>query len=224
VIYNAKTKKFVMWFHLELKGQRYNAARSGVAVADKVTGPYTFVESFRPNDSEARDQTLFVDDDDKAYHLYSSERNKTLHISLLTDDYLKPSGDYVRAFENEYMEAPAVFKHNNKYYMLASRCSGWRPNDARSAVADSIRGPWTILGNPCEGTNPNNNLGPKKTFGGQSNYILKVEGKENAYIAMFDIWRPKTPTDGRYVWLPIQLEEDGYKIEWMDEWDLSVFD
>ncbi len=39
VSYNAKTKKFVMWFHLELKGQGDNAARSGIAVADKPCGP-----------------------------------------------------------------------------------------------------------------------------------------------------------------------------------------
>jgi hypothetical protein len=38
-----------MWFHLELKGQGYKAARSGVAVADKVTGPYVYQGSFRPN-------------------------------------------------------------------------------------------------------------------------------------------------------------------------------
>ena len=49
VIYNAKTKKFVMWFHLELKGKGYLAARSGVAVGDKPTGPFTFLKSFRPN-------------------------------------------------------------------------------------------------------------------------------------------------------------------------------
>ena len=49
VIYNEKTGKFVMWFHLELKGQAYDAARSGVAVADNPTGPYTFIRSVRPN-------------------------------------------------------------------------------------------------------------------------------------------------------------------------------
>ena len=45
VIYNAKTKKFVMWFHLELKGQGYNAARSGIALSDTPAGPCTFVRS-----------------------------------------------------------------------------------------------------------------------------------------------------------------------------------
>lgn len=47
VIYNARTGKYVMWFHLELKGKGYAAARAGVAVSDKVTGPYRFVRSSR---------------------------------------------------------------------------------------------------------------------------------------------------------------------------------
>ncbi len=49
VIYNKKTKKFVMWFHHELKGQGYKAALTGVAVSDAVTGPYQYINSFRLN-------------------------------------------------------------------------------------------------------------------------------------------------------------------------------
>jgi hypothetical protein len=49
VVYNEKTGKFVLWFHLELKGQGYSAAQTGVAVADKPTGPYTFLEAMNPN-------------------------------------------------------------------------------------------------------------------------------------------------------------------------------
>lgn len=49
VIYNELTGKFVMWFHLELKGQGYDAARSGVAISDSPAGPFTFLNSFRPN-------------------------------------------------------------------------------------------------------------------------------------------------------------------------------
>jgi hypothetical protein len=49
VIYNERTKKFVMWFHLELKDQAYKAARTAVAIADNVTGPYTYIRSLRPN-------------------------------------------------------------------------------------------------------------------------------------------------------------------------------
>jgi beta-xylosidase len=224
VIYNAKTKKFVMWFHLELKGKKYSAARSGVAVADQVTGPYTFTNSFRPDNAMARDQTLFVDDDSKAYHLYASEDNKTLHISLLSEDYLTPSGKYVRVFENRMMEAPAICKRKGKYYLIASGCTGWAPNAARSAVAENIFGPWTETGNPCVGINPENKMGPEKTFGGQSTFILPVQGKSDAYIALFDLWRPKNAIDGRYIWLPLQFTDTGLKVEWMDKWDLSFFD
>lgn len=49
VIFNARTEKFVMWFHLEPKGADYSTALSGVAVADKVTGPYQFLRAFRAN-------------------------------------------------------------------------------------------------------------------------------------------------------------------------------
>lgn len=49
VVYNRKTKKFVMWFHLELKGDGYTSARFGVAVSDNVTGPYQYLYSSRVN-------------------------------------------------------------------------------------------------------------------------------------------------------------------------------
>lgn len=54
--------------------------------------------------------TLFVDDDNKAYHICSSESNSVIHISELTDDYLGLTGKYVRAFIGRKMEAPAIFK------------------------------------------------------------------------------------------------------------------
>ena len=38
-----------MWFHHELKGKGYEAALTGVAVADNVTGPYQYINSFRLN-------------------------------------------------------------------------------------------------------------------------------------------------------------------------------
>ncbi len=42
VVYNAKTGKFVMWFHLELKGRGYAAAEYGVAVSDSPVGPFEY--------------------------------------------------------------------------------------------------------------------------------------------------------------------------------------
>ena len=76
-----------------------------------------------------RDQQLFVDDDGKAYHIFASEDNATLHIAELTDDYLDYTGKYVRVFEGRYMEAPAIFKkrrallfHGVRLYRVVSEC------------------------------------------------------------------------------------------------------
>src|SRR5664279_462738 len=44
VIFNPRTKQFVMWFHLEPKDAGYTGSLSGVAVADNVTGPFHFLE------------------------------------------------------------------------------------------------------------------------------------------------------------------------------------
>ena len=78
VVYNQKTGKFVMWAHVE--SADYSKAAAGVAVADTPTGPFTYLGSFRPNNAMSRDQTVFVDDNGRAYQLYSSEENDhTLH-------------------------------------------------------------------------------------------------------------------------------------------------
>ena len=163
----------------------------------------------------SRDMTIFVDDDGKAYHIYSSEENSTTHIAELTPDYTGHTGKFVRAFPGRFMEAPAIFKHKGKYYFIASGCTGWAPNAARSAVAKNIAGPWTELKNPC--------VGPKAsiTFGGQSTFILPVQGKPGKFIFMADIWRPQNAIDGRYMWLPIQFDGDQIKLEWKDEWTLK---
>lgn len=265
VIYNEKTKKFVMWFHLELKDKGYAAARSAVAVSESPTGPFQFLRSGRINPEilpfdmtaeqravldtlqqehfkewwtpewyeaidkglflkrdlqggqMARDMQLFVDDDGKAYHIYSSEDNLTLHIAELSEDYLSHTGKYVRLAPAGHNEAPAIFKKDGIYWMITSGCTGWDPNEARMFSAPSIWGPWTKHPNPCIG--PNSEL----TFGGQSTFVLNIPGKKNAYMFMADIWRPKKPSDARYIWLPIQFKDGVPYIEWMDSWTLDFF-
>lgn len=91
-------------------------------------------------------------------------------------------------------------------------------------MADSVWGPWRELGNPCTGTNPHNGLGAELTFGGQSTYILPVAGRPGAFIALFDLWRPKDAISGGYAWLPITFAADRMTIAWHDTWDLSVLD
>jgi hypothetical protein len=260
VIYNKKTKKFVMWFHLELKGSTYASALTGVAIADNPLGPYKYLKSYRPNANSwpvnfappwkariikedtlkwwtdvwrkeveqglfvrrdfttgqmSRDMTVFVDEDGKAYHIHSAEENLTLHISELSDDYLSFTDKWVVFMPGGHNEAPAVVKHNGKYYMITSGCTGWDPNAARSFVAPSIWGPWTPLGNPAQGE------GNELTFNSQSTFILPVAGLSNTHIFMADRWMPKNPIDGTYVWLPLRFENELPVLKWQDQWTLA---
>lgn len=49
VIYNKKNNKFIMWFHIEYKGEGYKTARCAVAISENIIGPYKFYRSYRPN-------------------------------------------------------------------------------------------------------------------------------------------------------------------------------
>ena len=86
VVYNKKTGKFVMWAHVE--SADYSKACAGVAVADSPVGPFVYQGSFRPNNAMSRDQTVFVDDDGRAYQFYSSENNETMYISPVSYTHL----------------------------------------------------------------------------------------------------------------------------------------
>lgn len=200
VVYDAAHGKFVMWMHID--SADYSAARAGVAVADDPAGPFRYIESFQPNGFMSRDQTVFVDDDGQAYHLCASDHNATMMVSLLTDDYLQPSGRFIKCFRGRFMEAQAVCERDGKYYLIASGCTGWTPNAARSAVTENLLGDWQELSNPCVGA------GGEHTFGGQSAFIVPPAGPSEDYIAMFDVWRPQALATSGYIWLPIQWQQD----------------
>ena len=222
VIFCPKTGQYVMFFHLELKGQGYKAARAGIAVAERPEGPFAFQRSLRPNDAMSRDMTLFVDDDGRAYHIFASEENKTTHIDELTDDFLDYTGRSVRMAIDESTEAQAVCKHGGWYFLIGSGCTGWRPNTARLYRAKSLQGPWERLGNPCRGTRPETGLGPDLTWGAQSTFLLPVAGRPGEVIALFDIWNPANHEESRYVWLPVTFEADRLWIDWKTAWRPQV--
>lgn len=207
VIYNQKTKKFVMWMHVDAND--YSYAQTGVAISDKPQGPYKFLGSIKPNGQESRDMTLYKDDDNRAYLIYSSESNKTMQVCLLNDDYLSPTTNYKRITSAQNREAPAVFKYNKKYYLITSDCTGWSPNQSTYAIADSLLGDWKQMGNPCLGN------GAKNTFGAQSTYIIPIHGHLDTFLFLADVWNKKNLQDSRYIWLPIKMKENKPLIKWI---------
>ena len=199
VVYNKKTKKYVIWLHVD--SEDYSFARSGVAVSNSPTGPFTYIESVRPNGNVARDMTIFVDDDGKAYHFYSSEDNRTMHIALLTDDYLKHTTIYKRIFVNIARETPAVFKYKKRYYIVTSGLTGWYPNEANFGSSDEILGEWKNYGNPCRGKDA------EITYWGQGTFIIPVNAKKNKFIFMADKWNERDLKSSTYIWKTLYVNK-----------------
>lgn len=215
VLYNARTRQYVLWLHVD--SADYTYARTGRAVSDTPTGPYRYVGSIAPANADSRDMTVFQDADGAAYLFSSSDWNKTIRIARLTDDYLETTGEVAEAFVGASREAPAVWAHQGRYYFLGSGCTGWAPNGAEYAVAPTPLGPWEVKGSPCVGPEA------KTTFGAQSTFVLPVAGHPGAFIFLADRWNAGDLQDSRYVWLPLEVEGDKVTVRWRDEWDLSAF-
>lgn len=194
VYYNAKTKKYVMYMHLD--SANYKFASVGVAVCDKPDGNYTFVRSFRPLGKESRDIGQFVDDDGSAYLIFESRPTGGFYIAKLSDDYLDVAQEV--SFIKAPIEGGAVVHHEGLYYVLGSALTGWNPNPNKYATATSLAGPWSEL----------KDIAPPetKTYGSQSTLLLKVVGKKGTtVIYMGDQWRPRTQWDSRYLWMPVEI-------------------
>src|SRR5512145_1298541 len=100
----------------------------------------------------SRDDTLFKDDDGKAYFLSAANENADLVLYELSADYLTIARQVTILWAGAKREAPAVFKSNGRYFLITSACTGWDPNQAQYAWATSMAGPWSARANLGNGT------------------------------------------------------------------------
>jgi len=214
VIYNPRTRQFVMWMHYE-NAVDYSLARTAVAISRQPDGPYTYLGSFRPLGNESRDMTVFQDEDGTAYLVSASNKlggaNDTLAVYRLTEDYLQVAAFEVWLFEGQYREAPAVVKHRGIYFLFTSQAAGWYPSQAAYATARSMSGPWSPLAP----------LGNPSTFNSQGTYVLPVGPRHHrAYIFMADRWHPGDLSTSQYIWLPLHLDgvNGTARLEWYSTW------
>ncbi len=229
VIYNAKTGKWVMWVHWE-NGTNYNEAKVAVLTSDKVEGPYTLVDVFRPNGCDSRDQTLFLDTDGQAYHIYSTNTNSNTNCERLSDDFLTPEADYAVQLEGRRFEAAALFQVGETYYGLFSGCTGWNANPGRTMwTNDLMNQTWEApadftASDGTTGTNFCVDIKATTTYDSQSNYVFEVEGRDKCFVYCGDRWNSGNIESSKHVWLPLSVRSGYPAVRWYDTWDLSVFD
>jgi hypothetical protein len=252
IIYNEQTGQFVCWIKVMSKG---SVQRSTVLVADHILGPYQIVQTWlRPLSMSAGDFDLVVDPHDgKGYYIFERVHSEMI-VADLTDDYTDVTGYYSTHFPQPQppfvREAPAYFRHNRQHYLLTSGTTGYYPNPSESAVAKSIHGPYTVLGDlhPTDAS--------RTSFHTQISSVFEHPTKKNLYIALGDRWLPTYLEHGAkaheafeehfapgrdgdirmeefaevntsladYVWLPLTFEGVRPVILWRDEWSLDEFE
>ncbi|WP_435127359.1 family 43 glycosylhydrolase [Actinacidiphila sp. bgisy144] len=204
VLHDRTTGRFVMWAHKEEAGN-YRQARAAVAVADRPQGPYRYFGDFRPLGHMSRDLTLFQDTDGTGYLLSAANDNADLHVYRLTEDLTAPAELVAVLWPGAYREAPALFRHEGRYVLLTSGCSGWAPNQQRYAVAEAPAGPWGSL----------HDLGDRTCYGSQTACVVSwppaADGGPRQHVYVGDRWGPHRGApvnDSGYVWLPLVFAPD----------------
>lgn len=210
VFYNARTRQFVMYFHLD--NGSYSLARVGVATSRTVDGDYQYVSSFRPLGHQSRDIGQFVDDDGVAYLIFE-DRPFGFRIAKLSPDYLSVEREV--CLIPMHMEGGALVHYRGLYYAIGSGLTGWSPNPNKYTTAASLSGPWSAF----------KDIAPPetKTYGAQSTMLVKVVGaKATTVIYMGDIWKPRTQWDSRYLWMPLEIGDGTLRLPAPKVWTLDV--
>jgi hypothetical protein len=210
VFHNPKTKKFVMYMHLD--DRQYKVARVAIATCDKVDGDYQYLKSFRPLDHESRDIGQFIDDDGTGYLIFE-DRPFGFRIAKLAEDYL--SLEKQMCLIPMHMEGGAVVHYQGLYYAIGSALTGWKPNPNKYATAKTLEGPWSEF----------KDIAPPETntYQSQSTMMLKVVGsKKTTVIYMGDQWHPRALNDSRYLWMPMQIGDGKLWLPEPKEWTIDV--
>jgi beta-xylosidase len=167
----------------------------GIAVADKVTGPYRdhlgkpLVDKFH-NGAQPIDQFVFKDVDGQYYLIYGGWGH--CNMAKLNGDFTGflpfEDGNIFKEITPEgYVEGSFMFVRNGKYYFMWSE-GGWTGPDysVAYAMADSPSGPFQRIGKILQQDQTIAN-------GAGHHSVLQIPGKDEWYIVYHR--RPLTETD-----------------------------
>ena len=184
ILYNDKTKKFVLW--MKIMGEGGREQYMATATSDKITGPFRIVnEKLHPGGMNSGDFDLVKREDGSACIVFERVHSDMIVIDL-TDDYLDTtlthSVHLPRKCPPYVREAPAVFHRQGKHYIITSGTTAKFPNASETVRYDDIHGEWEELGDPFVGD-------VKRTsFDSQVSCVFKYPYADDLYIAMADRW------------------------------------
>ncbi|MBX3062721.1 MAG: family 43 glycosylhydrolase [Anaerolineae bacterium] len=160
---NSAGSGYLMYFVARFAIDKGGTQCIGVATSDQPEGPYQTVGDplvCQVSQGGSIDPATFVDSDGKRYLLWKNDGNSGngqswLHIQQLADDGLSLLDQPTKlitadqVWEGVLVEAPTLWKHDNKYYLFYSANAYNTPEYAVGyAVADAATGPYTKAEKP----------------------------------------------------------------------------
>ena len=225
VVYNAKTKKYV------LAGQGGSPSwqfGEYFATSSSPTGPFKFARvqpesemTFFVNNNTG-DQTLFQDDDGKAYVIASNVKGRTnLFVAPLREsDFLAIDGSKTVNIHKSRVggrEGNAMFKYNGVYYFCSSDLHGWNTSQTYCMSAKNILGPYSeefVL----EGTQHD------FSHVTQTGFFIQVKGTKGSFVVNAgDRWSDFAGNGlGYNQWLPISFETGKPVFHSLSQWNINA--
>jgi hypothetical protein len=216
VMQNPQTGQFVMWCK----------ATPGAAafVSHSPLGPFAPVFRGELAGRQVGGLTVYQDPQkpDSAWLAYSAKPSdepslpRAMMVLALSANWTWPAAKEAATYAG-HLEGPAVFFSGRQYYLWTSHTSGWDGSPAVVHCAPSMSSSvWSL----CGPGNPTHN---RTAFQSQSTDVVAVPGDTTGrrFIYLADRWVPfvNTTESGRYIWLPLDVAEDGtVSVEWHSSW------
>lgn len=171
-----------------------------------------------PDGNMSRDMTVYIDGN-RGYLVSACADKHSICIYELNDEFtdVLPGSEY-HVFESDKLEAPAIIKSGDYYYLMGSGQSGWYPNQARYAYTKDI--------SSAEGWSELKLIGNNTSFYSQPTNIMELTspaGQKN-YVYMGDRWNSKKLGESTYVWLPLEINGTDMSLSYVPEWSLNAED
>lgn len=250
ILYNEKTKKYVLWAKTSFGG--FDTCTFSVCVGDDIHD-MTFSHEVDLGPYHAGDFDLFQKEG-RTYIVFENPHT-CMVLAELSEDYLHIKGPYTEHLHEPYppfvREAPAYFSYQGHSYLLTSGTTGYFPNSTKGHGLDDLEGTWVDFGETCIGDKNRN------SFHSQFSSVFAHPHVPGLYIALGDRWLTDLPEDlpdmdkafiqmfgpkadeaplysenltddntsvADYVWLPVQIDENGKPfIVYRREWTIEEF-
>jgi hypothetical protein len=216
--YNPTTKKYV------LIGQYLGTpdTQQFFATADTPNGAFTWDHTQATITNVANnncgDQSVFTDDDGKAYIVCSSlsGRSNIYIIPLRAADFLEAQAA-TRIYNGSGREGNAMFKANGRYYVCSSDLHGWNASHAYYIAAANIMGPYEaegVIGNTDADFSHVTQTGLFVTVKGSAQETVIFGGDRWADFAGNGI--------GYNQWMPLTFSANKPSMQSWSEWSIDV--